>query len=238
MSKKQQIYQTGTINSLINAVYDGDTTINEIKEHGDFGIGTFEMMNGEMIICDNVYYRADEHGKLTTKDDDTTVLFAVVSKFVPNLEVGLNNKTFEELEVFLADYFPSKNMIYSVRIEGTFNSVLLRSEACQPRTYRKLNETMPELQRTFTQENVEGTLVGVWFPKYLEQLNVPGFHFHYVDKERTTGGHVFNFDLKKGHAYIQILKSLQVDLIDNDEFARADLEKGGESIDQLEKQRN
>lgn len=237
MANKQQIYQTGTINSLINAVYDGDTTIGEIKGHGDFGLGTFDMVDGEMIVCDNVYYRADQDGNLSIVNDDVTVPFAVVSKFNPSIEMGLNNKSFNDLEVYLTELFPSKNMVYSIKITGHFTKILLRSEACQPRTYRKMSETMPDLQKTFSQENVDGVLIGVWFPKYLEQLNVPGFHFHYVDSARQVGGHVFNFELSKGRVFIQELKSLQVDLIDNDEFANADLVSGTESIDQLEKQR-
>lgn len=235
--KKEQIYQTGTINSLINAVYDGDVSIGELKEHGDFGLGTFDMVDGEMIVCDNVYYRADADGNISIATDDTPTPFAVVNKFNPSQEIGLNNKTYENIEEYLQKFLPSKNMIYAIKIEGKFTDILLRSESCQPRTYKKMNETMPELQKIFTRENIEGTLVGVWFPQYLEQLNVPGFHFHFIDKERKTGGHVFNFSLEKGRAYIQTLKSLQVDLIDNDEFANAELVTDKEAVHQLEKQR-
>lgn len=237
MPKKQQIYQTGTINSLINAVYDGDTSVGELKEHGDFGLGTFDMVDGEMIVCDNIYYRADVDGNLSVVADAVITPFAVVNRFIPSQEVGLHNKTYENIEEYLQKFFPSKNMIYAIKIEGSFSTMLLRSESCQPRTYKKMNETMPELQKTFTKENIEGTLVGVWFPQYLEQLNVPGFHFHFVDKERQTGGHVFNFNLEKGRAYIQVLKSLQVDLIDNDEFATAELVADSDAIHQVEKQR-
>ncbi len=235
--RKPKMYQTGTINSLINAVYDGDVCVAELKEHGDFGLGTFDMVDGEMIVCDNVYYRADVDGNLEVVTDDTSTPFAVVNKFKPNQEIGLNNKKYEDLEKYLLNFFPSKNMIYAIKIEGKFKSILLRSEACQPRTYRKMNETMPDLQKTFTKTDIEGVLVGVWFPQYLEQLNVPGFHFHFVDKDRHVGGHVYNFELEKGHAYIQELKSLQVDLIDNDEFATAELMGDSEAIHQVEKQR-
>ena len=44
-------------------------------------------------------------------------------------------------------------------------------------------------------ENIEGTLVGIWYPDYLSQTNVPGFHFRFVDDNRTLGGHVFTFAL-------------------------------------------
>ena len=235
--KKPKIYQTGTINSLINAVYDGDTCVGELKEHGDFGLGTFDMVNGEMIVCDNIYYRADVNGNLEVVSDDTLTPFAVVNKFVPNQDIGLNNKRYEDIEEYLLSFFPTKNMIYAIKVEGKFNSIMLRSEACQPRTYQRMSETMPELQKTFTKNDIDGTLVGVWFPQYLEQLNVPGFHFHFIDKDRSIGGHVFNFELQKGRAYIQELKSLQVDLIDNDEFASAELMADSDAIHQVEKQR-
>lgn len=131
----------------------------------------------------------------------------------------------------------SKNFIYTIRIDGLFNSMRIRSEECQPRTYRKLAETMPDLQRTYERDNIEGTLVGVWFPDYLSQINVAGFHFHFVDRKREIGGHVLDFDLVRGRASIQTIKSLQVDLIDNNEFAQADLSADAAgAVNQVERQ--
>ena len=234
---KATIYQTGTINSLVNAVYDGDRDIAWIKTQGDFGLGALPMMDGELIVCDGVFYRADANADLSTPNDDAILPFAVVSHFKPDQSFDLLNTDFGGTAHYLATYFASKNLIYTVRIDGLFATVHFRSEKCQPKTYRKMNETMPELQRVYERDDIEGTLVGIWYPDYLSQVNVAGFHFHFVDEERKTGGHVFDFQLARGQVAIQTIKSLHVDLIDNNEFAQADLRSNtSDAVNQLEKQ--
>ncbi|MCH9762241.1 MAG: acetolactate decarboxylase [Actinomycetia bacterium] len=236
------IYQTGTINSLVNAVYDGDRDIAWMRSRGDFGLGTFAMVDGELIVCDGTFYRADANADLSVSDEGDILPFAVVSHFTPEQSFGLFGTDYSGTDYsgtaeYLARYFVSKNFIYTIRIDGLFNSMRIRSEECQPRTYRKLAETMPDLQRTYERDNIEGTLVGVWFPDYLSQINVAGFHFHFVDRKREIGGHVLDFDLVRGRASIQTIKSLQVDLIDNKEFAQADLSADAAgAVNQVERQ--
>lgn len=236
--KKHQIYQTGTINSLLNAVYDGDTSIGELKAHGDFGLGTFDMVDGEMIVCDNVFYRADENGNISVVSDEVITPFAVVNRFEAEKTLEVSDQKLASLEQWLETQFESQNMIYAIRIDGKFRDMHLRSEHCQPNTYKKLADTLPALQHTFVHTNLEGSLVGVWFPKYLEQLNVPGFHFHFVDRDRKVGGHVFDLDLETAIVKIQVIKSLQFDLIDNAEFANANLMADSQAIDQVEHVKN
>ena len=234
---KAAIYQTGTINSLVNAVYDGDRNISWIRTQGDFGLGALPMMDGELIVCDGVFYRADANADLSIPADDAILPFAVVSHFKPDQRLDLLNTDFAETVDYRAGYIASKNLIYTVMIDGLFTRVHLRSEKCQPKTYRKMNETMPQLQRVYEREDIDGTLVGIWYPDYLSQINVAGFHFHFVDKERTTGGHVFDFQLARGQVAIQTIKSLHVDLIDNNEFAQANLRaESSDPVNQLEKQ--
>jgi len=38
-----------TIDTILNGLYDGIITYGELKEWGDFGIGTFEGLDGEMV---------------------------------------------------------------------------------------------------------------------------------------------------------------------------------------------
>ena len=88
---------------------------------------------------------------------------------------------------------------------------------------------MSQLQHVFSKNDLSGTLVGVWFPTYLQQINAPGFHFHFVDEARQIGGHVFNFEIDSGTVEIQTVTSLQVDLIENDLFNKADLSVSDEN---------
>ena len=41
--------------SLLEAVYDGDFSLSHIPEHGDFGIGTFNQLDGELIGFDGAF---------------------------------------------------------------------------------------------------------------------------------------------------------------------------------------
>jgi acetolactate decarboxylase len=39
-SAAHEIFQTSTINALLESVYDGDVTFAELARHGDLGLGT------------------------------------------------------------------------------------------------------------------------------------------------------------------------------------------------------
>ena len=226
---KHYIYQTGTINSLLEAVYAGDTSMEEILRHGDFGLGALDNIDGELIIHDGVCYRADAKGVLHILDKDIHTPFAVVNKFVPEQHFDLKNVDFKELEKLVADHFVSPNLIYAIRVSGRFHHLDLRSEHCTCRPYKRLTEILPSLQTTFVVDNISGVMVGVWFPKYMAQLNVPGFHFHFIDDSRKLGGHVFGFQLEEATVELQVLHNLQLALIRNEDFYQADLNIQNES---------
>ena len=44
------LYQVALLQSLVQGYYDGIVTVGELSRHGDTGIGTFEGVNGEMIV--------------------------------------------------------------------------------------------------------------------------------------------------------------------------------------------
>lgn len=236
---KEYVYQTGTINSLIQAIYEGDTTIKDLKEQGSFGIGTFDLVDGEMIACDGHFYRANSSGHLTEVDDSIKTPFAVVNHFNPDISINTDKQLdFGQLETFISDTFSFKNSIYAIKIEGNFENIFLRSEECQLKPFRPLDKTLPYLQHAFEDSNTEGTIVGYWFPKYLEQVNVPGFHFHFISTDKKLGGHIFNFKLTSAKISIQKLDSLHLDLIKTKEFEQADLYNYDlESLDAVEKHR-
>lgn len=223
-SAKQSIYQTGTINSLLQAVYDGDASMEELSQYGDFGLGALDAIDGELIICDGKFFRADARGQLNQLAPATCSPFAVITKFTPEQSFELAAVNFAELEQNLLSQLISANLIYAIRIEGFFSNIELRSEECTCRPYRKLIEILPNLQRTFSFDNIAGTLVGVWFPNYLAQVNVPGFHFHFVDEQQKVGGHVFGLKMTQGKVQIQTLHGFKMDLIQSNEFHQANLD--------------
>lgn len=45
-----ELFQYSTLEALLGGVYDGEVTVGELLTHGDFGLGTFNSLDGEMII--------------------------------------------------------------------------------------------------------------------------------------------------------------------------------------------
>ena len=56
------LFQVSNSTALTQGIFDGAVTIRELKEHGDFGLGTFDGLDGEMIALEGVFYRADTEG--------------------------------------------------------------------------------------------------------------------------------------------------------------------------------
>jgi len=78
---REVLFQVSTIDALLLAVYDGVLPVGELKEKGDFGIGTFDKLAGEMILLDGVCYQVKEDGVAYVVSDDLTTPFASVTFF-------------------------------------------------------------------------------------------------------------------------------------------------------------
>jgi acetolactate decarboxylase len=201
--------QISTIDALMIGIYDGETTLQSLKEKGNFGLGTFNSLDGEMVLVDGEFFRIKASGAVERPDLKTKTPFAAVTFFeadhtVP-LAAGLDFKGF----VAATDKrLPTPNMFYAIKITGTFRIVKTRSVPSQEKPYRPLNEVV-KTQPVFTMKDVQGKIVGFRCPPYVKGMNVPGYHLHFVSADRTRGGHVLDFSVEKA--------TLEID--DTDEFA-------------------
>ena len=53
-SSAHVLFQISTSGALVAGVYSGLSTTKNVLEHGDFGLGTFADLDGEMVIVDGV----------------------------------------------------------------------------------------------------------------------------------------------------------------------------------------
>ena len=56
-NEEDMIFHYSVLKALDNGVLEGNMKVGELKKHGDFGLGTFNKLNGEMIVLDHVVYR-------------------------------------------------------------------------------------------------------------------------------------------------------------------------------------
>lgn len=89
IAHRETLFQISTIDALMNGVYDGVTTIGELKNYGDFGIGTFEALDGEMAVVDGKVYQIKADGVAYPAADSVETPFAAVTFFDTDLEETL-----------------------------------------------------------------------------------------------------------------------------------------------------
>lgn len=210
-ARAEEVFQVSALSSLLAGAYDGTSTMDDILSHGDFGLGTFDRLDGELVAVDGQVFRAIPGGATTPVTGATRTPFAVVTAFHPQQTVPLAaGQSFAQLLATL-DALPfSPSRILAVRIDGHFPSMHVRSEPPQTPPYRPLTEVLKAQQVEVTFTDTEGTLVGFRFPPTASSINVPGWHFHYISADRTQGGHVFNLTTGPTRASIQELSELRI----------------------------
>lgn len=132
--------------------------------------------------------------------------------------------------------FNNKNSPYAIRIDGKFASLTFRVLRKQTPPFKSLADAA-KTEEIITVKNVEGTLVGYWFPQYLAGVAVPEFHLHFINKTRTLGGHVLELDLLSGTLNLEQIDDLNIYFPKTKGFNHADLssEKILDNINSAEK---
>ncbi len=190
------LFQVSNMNAIFRGVYDGEMTYGELKRRGDFGIGTFNALDGELFALGGKFYRIKADGIAYPVDDSMKTPFAVVTFFEPDKSVLLDKTSdYKQLQQYLDNLLPAKDIFYAIKIEGTFGYIKARNIPGQSKPYPKFSEVVKN-QLIFEFHNVEGTMVGFWCPAYLEEINVPGYHFHFITKDRKMGGHLLECQMQ------------------------------------------
>jgi acetolactate decarboxylase len=187
------IWQNAPAISLEAGCYEGLTTIAELKRHGDFGIGAFDQLDGELVAVDGVFYRLTADSKAHAAGDSDTVAFGMVTAFAGAERLELPAGTGKDaLTGFLDERLPSRNFYYAIRVEGAFDTLATRSLPRQSKPFPPMAE-VTKTQPTFVYERAEGTMAGFRAPAYVGHMAPPGDHLHFVSADRTVGGHVLSF---------------------------------------------
>lgn len=218
-------FQISTLGALNAGVYQGAATLSELKQHGDFGLGTFEGLDGEMVLLKGKFYQIKADGKAYPVEDQVRTPFAAVTFFRRSRSLQLTGTmTYPQLLQQISDRLSSQNWPYAIRIQGTFAYLKVRSVPSQTLPYPPLSEVIQQQQRVFELRDVQGTLVGFRMPQYLKVVNVAGYHFHFVTRDRKAGGHLLEGEFLNPIAEVETLQDWQMLLPNHTAFEQAALE--------------
>ncbi len=216
------MYQVSTINALIQGVYEGEISVGELKKYGNFGIGTYDGLDGEMVMLDGKAYHVKSTGAVITSDDKVKTPFANVLNFKPEIFGEINDaKSFAEIENALDSIIKDRNYVYAIRIDGVMN-LKTRAIPQKSKPYPTLAEAA-KTQSEFDLKNVHGTIVGIWCPQYMNGINVPGYHLHFISDDRKSGGHVLSGEIIHGKVQVSRISDFRMVLPGGDAFKNAAL---------------
>jgi acetolactate decarboxylase len=217
------LYQTSTMSALLDGIYDGSVTIAELLEHGDFGVGTFNHLDGEMVVNEGVCFHLYSSGEARVAGLAELTPFAAVTTFQADITFEVQSPTTRaELLERIDASVSSENLFYGIRVSGRFVSVSTRTATRQEAPYRPLAEaTDDESEQTF--DGKVGVLVGFRTPDYEQGISVAGYHLHFLNNEHTAGGHAFDFVLESGLVEISTVSEMRLSLPTSGPFLAADL---------------
>jgi acetolactate decarboxylase len=225
-ARGREVYQRSTMGALLEGIYDGDVTIAEILSHGDFGLGTFNRLDGEMVVLGGVCYHLHADGSVTCADGQERTPFAAVTWFHADHAFDIDGPTDRNgLTAAIDARIESANLIYALRITGQFSAVHTRTVTKQDRPYVGMTEATRN-QRETVLEDTEGVMAGFRMPDYEQGVTVAGYHLHYLDREHARGGHVLDFEMTRARVEISMRSDLHLSLPTTPQFLHAHLDRG------------
>ena len=208
------MFQVASLQSLMQGYTRPVIKVRELLEHGDTGLGTFENVNGEMITIDGHCFQADAKGDASEISLDAGVPFSSVSFLHPCREFEVEDiNDIEQLKTFLTVKVEEDfglNSMHVVRIDGHFPKICARSESGLRAHHVTLKEILADNQTEFYFENIDGSLVCIYYPDYMDGINAAGWHLHFISDDRKFGGHVFNLSLRKAKVYLKKINRIQI----------------------------
>lgn len=221
------MYQYSIMDALQAGVYDGDMTFGELKKKGNFGVGTFNSLDGEMIMLDDHVYKMRSDGTISAVPDKDSTPLAFVKFFAADTSFTItgNNLSYADVQAAILKTL-NKNEMYAIRLKGTFNSM-------RGRSVKPVNRPYPELadyikaggQANFNFTTITGTCIGFLMPGYMARTNVAGYHVHFIADDRMHGGHIFEFTTNRIEVEVDHIKGTTIELNTHPDFDNTDFSK-------------
>lgn len=208
------MFQYSTYDKVYNGNYDGGITVSDLKIHGNFGLGTFHQLEGELVALDNSFYHCYNQD-CRIAGANQTLAWAAICFFPEQSEVHhLKNMQYADLRdensSFLNSILNAKDYLIAIKIQGFFTAIELTSTPKQQKPYPSI-QTVIDNSIKYPLKNITGSLIGWYAPHYMGGIKQPGFHFHFVDDKKQIGGHVLEFHLENASAQCAQMHTMRVD---------------------------
>ncbi len=194
-SNDDTFYQYSIWFAFVNKVFDGNLTVKELKTHGDVGLGSFDFLDGELVMLDGVAYRIRENGEISIGQNEDQIVYADAAFFEEEDSFSIQAPIkFQNLAAQLDAKKKSPHYFYIYKIHGDFKHIKLGGVPKVERPFTDGLDVLIPNRPVFETENISGTLVGFYCPDYIGHINAKGHHFHFISDDKKWGGHVMEFE--------------------------------------------
>jgi acetolactate decarboxylase len=218
------LFQVSTSGALVAGVYDREVSVQTILTHGNFGLGTFANLDGEMVVVDGRVYQVQGSGRVSEAGPEAGAPFAVVTWFEPDTDISIASvSSFKDLQARCDKFRRSGNIFYALWLDGRFKRVRTRA-VNPPQAGTRLVEAA-KAQSEFSFTDIDGTLVGLWSPGFSSAFSVAGYHLHFLSANRQHGGHLLDLEADTLRLKVEALTDFHLALPESEAFLKADLSK-------------
>jgi acetolactate decarboxylase len=203
------LFTVGIGSGLIGGLYDGFYPYSALKQHGDFGLGAPDKLDGEIMIFRGKVYQTRHTGKTFEVNDHELTPFSMINFFHPDIKVT-PHKVLDKTGLFqlLDSILTNVNGMYAIHISGKFSYIKTRAfPPVQAHQHTPLAD-MLNLQHFFEFKATEGDLIGYRLPYFMDNTNISGYHFHFLSAQKDAGGHII--DLRSAADI-----SIEIDMLDS-----------------------
>ncbi len=204
------LFQIASFNTFSMGNFAGYMSYGELAKHGDFGIGTLDGLDGEMLALDGVFYQIPADGNPVQITPDAMAPYATVTFFEADRTLTVTGLNYTQLKAQIDDALSSQDAIYAIKVSGSYDYAQTRSPQKQAQPYPALTDALKN-QSVFTLSNVSATAVGFWFPGSMNGVDYAGYHLHLITDDRTAGGHLLDCIIR--NASVEIDQINKYDLV-------------------------
>jgi acetolactate decarboxylase len=194
--EQDTLYQVSAFNVFSTGNFEGNVTYAELSKHGNFGIGTLNDLDGEMIAFNGKFYQIPTDDPPREIGSMEKTPYATVTFFSSDYTFPVVNvSSYLQLTEDINSTLPNFNAIYAIKVHGFFDFAQTRSVPIQTKPYPNLSEAVKN-QTVFDLNDVEGTLAGFFFPNSMDGVDYVGYHLHFLTDDHTAGGHLLECTIK------------------------------------------
>lgn len=204
-----ELYQYSVVSALMDGVASNGLPMSDLLAHGDHGLGTFRSMQGELIVLDGQGFQMLHDGttrpiNLAPPSEGGDVSpFGMVTRFAPTTTTWASITEKGGVGPILEALAPhARNTHLAFRLDGAFRSITCRTAEGQCFAGEGLKAVVGR-QVNITLGPARGTVVGFRSPEFLQGVAVAGVHMHFIDEDRSAGGHVLALETD-GEVRVQV----------------------------------